>query len=102
MTGHLTFSHSDASDGSHPGAHASPLIKPPVFTRAHQVLASPVVRVLVKDPVAVRHVAGVDVVVMEAFVQGRAVVGQLHHLSPELWAFVDHHSVGALVLQKSL
>lgn len=95
-----TYLHSDTSDGSHPGTHASPLIKPPVFTWAHQVLASPVMWMLVKDPVTVRHIAGVDVVVMEAFVQGRAVVSQLHHLSSKLWAFVDHHSVGALVLQK--
>lgn len=100
MSGHQLFSHSDTSDGSHPRTHASPLIKPPVFAGAHQVLASPVMGMLVKDPVTVAHVAGVDVVEMEAFVQGGAVISQLHHLACELWALVDHHFVRALVLQK--
>lgn len=55
---------------------------------------------LIEDPVAVFHIAGVDVVGMEAFVQGGTVISQLHHLASELRALVDHHSVRALVLQK--
>lgn len=88
------------SDGSHPGTETSPLIKPPVFTRAHQVLASPVMGMLVEDPVAVHHVAGVDVAKVEAFVQGGAVISQLHHLTSELWALIDPQSVRALMLIK--
>lgn len=94
------FSHNDASYGSNPGTHASPLMKPPVFTRMYQVLPSPVVRMLVEDPVAIHYVAGVDVIEMEAFIQGGAVICQLHHLSSKFWALVDHQSVSALVLQK--
>lgn len=93
-------SHSDTSDGSHPGTPASPFIEPPVFTRAHEVLASPVMRVLIEDPVAIHGVAGVDVTEMEAFVQGGAVICQLHHLASKLWALVDHQPVRALVLMK--
>lgn len=88
------------SDGSHPGIQASPLIKPPVFTGAHQVLASPVMGVLIEDPVAVHHVAGVDVAEMEAFGQGGAVVSQLHRLASKLWALIDPQSVRALMLIK--
>lgn len=95
----LVFSHNDASDGSNPGTHASPLMKPPVFTRMYQVLASPVMRMLVENPVAIHYIA-VDVIEMEAFIQGGAVVCQLHHLSSKFWALVDHQSVSALVLQK--
>lgn len=92
--------HSDASDGAHPRTHTSPLIEPPVFTRAHQVLAAPVMGMLVEDPVAFLHIAGVDVVVVEALIQGGAVVSQLHHLASELRALINHHSVRTLVLWK--
>lgn len=94
------FSHTDTFDRAHPGAHASPLMKPPVFTGTHQVLAPPVVGVLVEDPVAVLDLAGVDVVEVEAFEQRGAVVGQLHRLASELRALEDRHSVSALVLQR--
>lgn len=94
------FSHNDASDGSDPGAHASPLVEPPVLARMYQVLASPVVRMLVEDPVAIHYVAGVDVVEVEAFIQGGAVIGQLHHLASKFWALIDHQPVRTLVLQR--
>lgn len=96
------FSHSDMSDGSHPGTQASPLIKPPVFTGAHQVLASPVMGMLVEDPVAIHHIAGVDVVEMEAFIQGGAVISQLLPMASELWTLIDYQSVRALMLIKRL
>lgn len=100
---HLFFSsHSDTFDRTHSWTHASPLIEPPVLARANQVLASPVLRVLVEDPVTVHHVAGGDVGGAEALQQGGAVVGQLDHLAPELWPLVDHHPVGALVLLREM
>lgn len=55
---------------------------------------------LVEDPVTVSHIAGVDIIVVETFIQGGAVICQIHHLASKLWALVEHHSVRALVLQK--
>lgn len=98
LTSTNIVSHSDTSDGSHPRTHASPLIKPPVLTRANQELASSVMWMLIEDPVT-SHIAGVDVTELETLIQGGAVIGQLHHLASKLWTLVDHHSVTALVLQ---
>lgn len=95
-------SHSDTFDRTHSWTHASPLIEPPVLAGANQVLATPVVRVLVEDPVTVHHVAGGDVGGAETLQQGGAVVGQLNHLASELWPLVDHHPVGALVLLREM
>lgn len=55
---------------------------------------------LIEDPVALLHIAGVDVVEVEALIQGGAVITQLHHLATELRALVDHHFVRTLVLWK--
>lgn len=75
-------------------------MEPPVFTRAHQILPPSVMGMLVEDPVAIHHIAGVDVIEMEALVQGGAIISQFHHLASELWALVDHHLMRTLVLQK--
>lgn len=65
---------SDTPQGSDGGAGASPLAVPPVLARAQEVLASPVVGVLVEDPVALHDVDGGDVAAMEALVQVWAVL----------------------------
>lgn len=86
-------------DGSHPGAHASPLVEPPVLTRTHQVLTSAVLRVLVEDPVSTDHVARVDISGLEMFIQGGNVLSQLHHLPPELGSLIQHHFVSNFALR---
>lgn len=91
----------DAFDGSHPRAQASPLDEPPVLAGTHEVLASPVMRMLVEDPVSAHHVAGVDVSGAKVFVEGGNVFGQLHHLPPELGTLVQHHFVSDLALRKN-
>lgn len=91
----------DAFDGSHPRAQASPLVEPPVLTRTHQVLTSPVMRMLVEDPVSTDHIAGVDVSGVKVFMQGGNVFSQLTHLPPELGPLVQHHFVSDLALRKN-
>lgn len=94
----FSFLHSNTSDGAHPGAHASPVVVYPVLSRGQQVLAPPVVGVLIQKPGALHHIARVDVIVMEALVEVGAVVRQLRHLSSELGALKDSHTVRSLVL----
>lgn len=44
-------------------------MEPLVLSGAHKVLTAPVVGVLVEDPLAVRDVAGVDIVEVETVVK---------------------------------
>lgn len=55
-----------------------------------------VVGVLVKGPVAVQHVAGVDVVAAEKILHRLAVVAELHHLALKVRLLVDAHAIGPL------
>lgn len=75
-------------------------MKPPVLTLEQQELAPPVVRMLIEEPVAFRHVAGVHIVKMEALIQRRAVISQLHHGPSKVWALVDRHLMRPCVLQE--
>lgn len=59
----------------------APLTTSPVLSRAQEVLASPVVCVLIEDPVTFHDVAGVNVMEAEALVHIGAVVHELHHVS---------------------
>lgn len=47
----------------------------------------------VQGPVAIHHVAGVDVLVAEALLHGHAVVAELHHLALEVRTLVDAQAV---------
>lgn len=47
----------------------------------------------VQGPVAIHHVAGVDVLVAEALLHGHAVVTELHHLALEVRTLVDAQAV---------
>ena len=89
----------DTSDGADPGAHASPVAVSPVLARPQVVVLSPVVGLLVHEPVAVHHVAGLDVGHAVAIHDVGAVVVQLCHLAAHVVAVIDPHSVGAAVLQ---
>lgn len=53
---------------------------------------------LVKDPVALHTVTGVDAVVAKTVVDIRAVVCELHHVSVHFRSVVDSHAVGTSVL----
>lgn len=77
---------------------ATPVATGPVLSGPQEVLASPVVRVLVEDPVALHDVAGINVTEAETVVHVGAVVHELHALSHHLRPVVDSHLVGSSVL----
>lgn len=77
---------------------AAPLTTGPVLSGAHEILASPVVRVLVEDPETLHDIAGVNVAVMEAIVHIGAVVHELHGVSHHVRPVVDPHPVGSSIL----
>ena len=85
-------------EGADHGVVAAPVAAGPVLAGAHEVLAAPVVGVLVEDPVALHDVAGEDVVVVVAVVHVGAVLHELHHLAHHLRPVVHPHPVGAPVL----
>jgi len=88
----------DPPEGAHDGAGGAPLAVAAVLASTQQVLAPAVVGVLVEDPVAIHHIAGVDVAVVEAVRHAGAVVHELHHVAAEVGLLVDPHPVGAAVL----
>lgn len=98
LTVYLTRLSHHPPDRSHPWAHPSPLVESPVLARAHEVLAAPVVRVFIEDPVSLLDVTGVDIVKVKAVVKRGTVIRQLHHLTSELRTLVNHHPVRALLL----
>ena len=88
----------DPSEGADLGAQASPVVEPPVLAGPHIVLPALVVGLVVHQPVAVHHVAGVDVGHTETVLDVGAVVAQLIHLAAHVRTIVHSHSVLATVL----
>ena len=89
----------EAPDGADPGAVAAPLAEAPVLAGLQVVVAPPVVGMLIQQPVAVHHVAGVEVGQTETVHEVRAVVGQLHHLASHVEVLVQPHLGAAAVLR---
>lgn len=77
---------------------AAPVTTGPVLSRAQEILASPVVRVLVEDPETLHDVTGVNVTVVETLIHVRAVIHEFHHLSHHVRPVVDPHLVGSSIL----
>lgn len=86
------------SERAHPGVVAAPVTAGPVLSWAQEVLASPVVGVLVEDPVTLHNVAGVNVVVAEAIIHVGAVIHELHCVSHHVRPVVDPHPIGSSIL----
>lgn len=91
----------EAPDGADPGAVASPVAVAPVLPRPQVVVTPPVVGVLVQQPVAVRHAAGVEVVHAETVHEVGAVVRQLHHLTAHVEMLKQPHPEAATVLRRA-
>lgn len=72
-----------------------PLRVPSVFALLQQVLAPPVVRMLVEDPDAFLDLSRVDVPVAPTVQQVGHVVAELDHLAAEVRMLVDAHPVPA-------
>ncbi len=64
-------------------------------------MTSPVVGLLIYEPVAVHHVAGVEVGHAETVHEVGAVLLQLHHLTSHVKVLVQPHPVAATVLQRA-
>lgn len=77
---------------------AAPVTTSPVLSRAKEILASPVVRVLVEDPITFHDVAGVNVRVAEALVHIGAVLHELHRVPHQVRPVVDPHLVRSSIL----
>lgn len=93
---------SDPSEGADPRADASPVAVPPVLSGPQVVRLALVVGLVVQQPLAVHHVAGVEVGHAEAVLDVWAVVHQLVHLAGHVGALVEPHPVGAPVLATGL
>lgn len=87
---------SDSAEGAGGGTGGSPVAELAVLPRPHEILAPAVIGVLVESPVAVHHVAGVDVMTVETISHRITVIAELHHLALEVGASVDAEAVGAL------
>lgn len=81
----------DAFDGSDSGTPATPLTEPLILSRPYQVHLAPVVWVLVEEPVAIFHVAGEDVINVEAIHDTGTVIHKVHHLTPKLDPLIQAH-----------
>ena len=84
---------------AHHGVVAAPVATGPVLSRAQEILAPPVVGVLVENPESLQDVAGVDVTEAETLGQVGAVVHELHGVSHHIGPVVEPHPVGSSVLQ---
>lgn len=62
------------------------------------VLAAPVVGVLVEDPVALHHIAGGDAAHLEGVLQVGAVLAQVHHLARKVGPLEDLQPKRSIVL----
>lgn len=89
---------SDSSDGTNSWADTSPVAVSPVLSWPQVVDSALVVWLIVQQPVAIHHVAGVEVRHAEAVLQIWTVIHQLVHLPGHVEAFVKPHLVGASVL----
>ena len=74
----------DAANGTHSGTYAAPFAEPLVLPRPNEVHASPVVRVLIEQPISFGNVAGEDVIPVETIHDAGTVVHEVHHLTAEL------------------
>lgn len=81
----------DESDGAHPGVNAAPLTEPLVLPWPYEVHPAPVICMLKKEPIAVSHVTGEDVVHVKVIHKAGAVVQEVRHLTTRLDPFVETH-----------
>lgn len=90
---------SDPPEGTNPWTGAAPVAVSAVLPRPQVVGSSPVVGLVVQEPVAVNHVAGVNVGHAEAVLDVGAVIADLLHLAGHVGTLVQPDFVGATVLQ---
>lgn len=87
-------------DGTHPGVVAPPVTETLILARFQVVVTPPVVGLLVNEPVAIDHVAGVKVGDVVTVHEVGAVIPQLNHFTSHVEMFIQPHPEAATVLQK--
>lgn len=83
----------NTSNGAHRWMLGPPVWVPSVFALLQQVLAPPVVWMLIENPAAVLDVRRVNVTIAPVVQQVGQVLAQLEHLAAEVWTFVDANLV---------
>lgn len=90
----------DPPEGANPWTGAAPVTVSAVLARPQVVGSSPVVGLVIQEPVAINHIAGVNVGHAQAVLDVGAVVTDLLHLAGHVWSLVQPYFVGTTVLQK--
>lgn len=83
---------------SNSGIWGSPAAISSVFPRFQEVLVSPKARLLKEYPVALKHITGQNIMVMEAFIDVRAVILVFLHLTTKVFSFIQSYSVRTTML----
>lgn len=88
----------DSSEGANFGICGTPFSMSPVFSRFQVILTSSVVWFFIENPVTIKYMAGVNIIVSELLKDMGTVFSELHHLTSELFLLVDLHSEWTTVL----
>lgn len=96
----LSVKVSDSPERADPWAGAAPVAVPAVLAGPQVVGSSPVVGLVVQQPMAVDHVARVNVRHTQAVLDVGAVVAHLLHLTGHVGTLVQSDFVGAAVLRE--
>lgn len=91
----------ESPDGAHPGVVGLPVAKALVLARLQVVVTPPVVGLFVHEPVAIHHVAGVEVGDVETVHKVGAVIRELNHLTSHVEMLVQPHPEATAVLQRA-
>lgn len=89
----------ETSDWAHPGVCATPITEAPVLARPQVVVTAPVMGLLVHQPVAIYHAAGVEIWHTETVHKIGTVVCQLRHCASHVEMFIQPQLEGTIVLK---
>lgn len=92
----------DSPERADPWTRTAPVTVSAVFARSQVVGPPPVVGLVVQQPVAVYHIARVNVRHTEAVLDVGAIVAHLLHLAGHIWTLIQLDFVGAAVLQNNV
>ena len=98
--GKLLVEVSDSPERADPRTSAAPVAVPAVLAGSQVVGPPPVVGLVVQQPVAVNHIARVNVRHTETVLDVGAVIAHLQHLAAHVWTFIQSYFVRATVLQE--
>ncbi|KAG8550852.1 hypothetical protein GDO81_019070 [Engystomops pustulosus] len=82
----------NTSEGTNSWVGSSPVTVSPVLSRSQVILTSPVVGLLIKHPVSILYLTGMNFVVPESLINMRTIFIELHHLTTEIFLFINPDS----------